>query len=233
MKKELLKFYFNKYQIFIWPAIGIIVSSSFLILLIIPQITSVGKSDEDISQLKERSTLLNQKLVQLQAIDVAKYRENLNTVLIALPLDKDIPSAISQIQNLAGSNRLEIVEFTIAAAGPTVNSATSYQVKIDLAGDLASIKNFIEQLKQAPRVMTIEKATLAGTKNSLIYQASLAIDVYRQPQQTNLGGLEDPVTALSDSNLSLLARLSKAVKNIPLVSSSNATGPKGKVNPFE
>ncbi len=222
----------NKYQIFIWPLIGGGISIALLILVIVPQLFKILNTNTKIEETKQKIDKLNNKVADLKKVNVSEYKDNFNKLNIVIPTRIDAPSAISQIQTIAASSNVQIVSFGVAI--PQTDSGTNnFLIKVEFKGSNASINNFIEQLKNAPRLMTINKIEITGDKTGTNFNTTLAIQAYFSKQQTTLSAIEDSITLLSDKDKELLSKIDKSVKTIPVVSEDTITGPKGKPNPFE
>lgn len=223
----------ERYQLLIWPLLGIGISILLLVLLIIPQLFRIWATNQKIAATKEKINSLTQKYDQLKKIDLSEYKQNLNESLIALPLDKDIPSAISQIQTVALNDQIQISGLLVGG-GTTTTTPASYQFKIEGVGNLESVKKFIADIQKGPRVMSLESVELSsGNKDSTVYGVSLSITAYSQIQETKLGPLDQPVVSLNDREIAVLTAIKQTTQNISVISQATGSAVKGKSDPFQ
>ncbi|MBI3486398.1 type 4a pilus biogenesis protein PilO [Candidatus Daviesbacteria bacterium] len=223
----------ERYQLLIWPLVGIGISILLLVLVIIPQLLRIWATNQKIETTKDKITTLNQKYDQLKRIDLNEYKQNLNEALIALPLDKDIPSGISQIQTVALNDQIQISGL-IVGSGTTTSNPASYQFKIEGVGSLDSVKKFIADIQKGPRVMSLDSVELSsGNKEGSVYSVNLGITTYSQVQETKLGPLDQPVVNLNDKEIAVLTAIKQSTQNTQIISQNGTTGAKGKSDPFQ
>lgn len=231
MKNQLITIW-SKYQIYIWPLLGGGISIILLSVVIIPQLFKVIENNKKIKETKQKIELLDKKASDLKQINLADYKDKYSKLNIVLPAQVDVPSAISQIQSLAASSNTQIISFSVALPSSEAQ-VDNFSIKLEFKGSSGSIKNFIEQLKNAPRIMTINTIDMTTDKTGSVFDVTLDIHTYFQKQQTILSGVEDSISLLSDKDKEALLNIDKSVKSIPIVSEETISGPKGKSNPFE
>ena len=221
-----------KYQIYIWPILGGGISIGLLAIVIIPQLFKVFETNKKIAETNQKIGLLNKKVSDLKQINLTEYKDNYSRLNTVLPTQVDVPSAISQIQSLAANSNTQIVSFSVAL--PSADAKTdNFSISLEFKGTSDAIKNFIEQLKKAPRIMTIKTIDMSADKTASVFNVSLNLQTYYQQQKTVLSSVEDKITLLSDKDKEALQNIDISVRSIPIVSEETITGPKGKLNPFE
>lgn len=226
-----IKFTTDDLKVFIWPAIGILITLVLLVAVIIPQIFSIIKTNLEILEKKALSKDLQNKAVILGGINLNQYKEDFSKLSVALPLSSDIPSAISQLQMLTAASSVTIKSFAITV--PSSASADSFQMRIELEGNIEDINKFISDLKSSSRIFVLNRVEMVGSRSSTVYQASITLTTYFQPIQTTLSPIDQEIQPLSSEDLAEIATISRNVSKNQGVSEATTTGPKGKSNPFQ
>lgn len=222
--------FFKKYQIYLIPIIGLIITALLLIFFIIPQINGLSTVNDNIQQITQQKILLSKKTDDLNKVNLESTKEQYQLSLAALPADKNIPSAIAQLQRLSSLNSLQLANLSLGQGGPA-SGVDSFIIKTEVLGSLDSISNFLNDIKEGPRVMKVSSIEINGGQGG-IFSASLGISVYYQAQQNILGKIDDPVVLISDSEKSLLENIRNLVQE-NLDNFSATTVVKGKIDPFE
>ncbi len=222
--------YLQKYQLYIIPLIGLLITILLLIFLIIPQIQKLSKANEDLALLSQQQELLNKKITDLQQVNVEDIKNKYQISQLALPADKNIPSAVSQFQQIATQNNVELTSLGIAPGNPS--GGTDYLLfKVEISGNLNQISVFLNSIKEGPRIMKVSSIEISGGLEGT-YQASVSVFVYYQPAQNTLGNLEDPVTPLTPADQALLDDINNKSKTYSFLENGTSV-PRGKLNPFD
>ncbi len=226
-----IKFSVDDLKIFIWPALGILITLILLISVIIPQIISIIDTNSKIEEQKVLTANLKNKAAILESINLNQYKEDFNTLSVALPLGPDIPSAVSQLQILASDSNVTINSFAVSL--PSSATADNFQIRIDLEGELGNINDFVKGLKSSSRIFVLNRLEFVGSRSSSTYQASITISAYFQPVLTTLSEIDQEIQPLSSQDQAEIVNINKNVSQNPGVSEFTTTGPRGKSNPFE
>ncbi len=230
----MLKFNINKqYQLFLMPAVATSASIILVIFILFPQVQKVLSGLSENQLLKQRITVLEQKAVALSSINITAFNQSLKKAFLALPPDRDIPTSVTQVQILASNNGLQIINMTVSGNDAVSTQINNYQIRLEVSGDIASVKNFINDLAKAPRVMSVASLSVTSSKSSSIFNIGILLQSYYQGDQATLGGLDQPITELTIKEQQILSQLDEAVKLIPLTQVDNLPAPQGKLNPFE
>lgn len=237
-----LKEEITRHKLIVFPVFSGLTCILVIVFIIFPHILSIIETNKVLDSTREKNDDLNKKLTILKQIDKVVYTENTKTALLAIPADKNVPEAISQVAFLLTSNNLTLDSMVFS--GGSLNEqpskdVASYRLTLSIAGEVSSLKDFILKIINTPRLMRITKLEVTGGKASGSVQATVTLDVFFQPLPSSIGNIEQPVSVASADELALLTKIKDYQKNIPLLStpnidgSSDITGPKGKLNPFE
>lgn len=226
-----IKFSAENLKIFIWPAIGVLITLILLVAVIIPQIYSILDTNLQIRRQEVLSKDLQNKASVLETINVNQYKNDFNKLSINLPSIPDVPSVISQLQVLATQSNVTIKSLGINT--PSSTTSDNFQIRVDLEGELSGINRFITDLKSSSRLLVLNRIEMVGSRSSLVYQASITLTAYFQPVETTLSAIDQRIEPLSKDDQGEIIAISRNVNENQGVSEISATGPKGKSNPFE
>jgi Tfp pilus assembly protein PilO len=238
---EQAKALIQKYHILILPIASVLIGIAFLTLVIVPQALQIPETNKEIDQNKQTLFAINQKINDLNAIDLNQYQSNLNLALTALPLDQDIPGLFGQISRYLSIDGMNISN--IGFANPVAdNSVNSFKTQVNTTGTKSSLESFINRLNQVPRIMKISSLTTTGNANNDSQEISMSLVSFFQPAP----GAQDiaadkPVPKLNGQNSQTLDQIkSFGQTDLTLFPPRPASGsgtpvgpPAGKDNPFQ
>lgn len=222
--------YYLKYKIILWLAAAVLICFVLLIFVIIPQIQNSFLTIRALNDSEARLQNLNKKADLLERVNTADYRQNISTVLVVLPEEKDVPGALSQILFLLNSNQLKLVAVGLSPPPPAPSNLESVQLKLEVEGDIAGLKNFLTKLKVAPRLMKVTGLEVNGSRETI--QATVSLTAYYLKLVNQLGDIEKPIEPVTQAETEVLATIKNNLKQAP---SSAVISPTttGKPDPFE
>lgn len=230
---NLLKF-FERYQLYIWPVFGLIIVLVLSIYVIFPQASDLIQSTQAFSQTSIKVKKLEQKLAALEALNEQGLKLDLGTTLSVLPLDRDYVSSLSQLQILTTANNLRIDDVSFGNSNIQTNQTTNnFLIRLTILGTVQQIQQLISQLRNSPRIMSVEDISLVGTKGSSPTQAVLTLKTYYQSTPTLLGDISSPIENLSNEDVQLLNQLSQSLQDVPITIEEGVSGLRGKADPFQ
>ncbi len=231
----------RKYRFFGWPLLSIEVSLLLLIFLIIPQIIAFFNTNKLISDTQQRVNSLNTKAQTLASIKTDEYQSNLNLALAVLPENRDIPTAIGQVQTVVGESGLQLgsVSFAGNSSGGansgtagSGSSAQSYEIKIEVLGSPNQLNALFSNFNNGPEIMKLNGLGITSSGKGLL-DASLTLSSYYQGPPAVLGDVEKPIEGMTPQEIDLLTKIQKQVPPSIVTSSSINLPPRGKPNPFQ
>ncbi len=228
------KTFYLKYKAYIWPVVTGIASIIIIALVLIPQILAYLKVQTQISEIQDRSYSLEAKAQGLEQIDATGVKKNLQTAFTVLPTQQEIPQAMAVLQELVAKSGLTLKN---SAYAPAVKGAkNNYILTLTVGGDMASIRKFLIQLQDAPRVFQVESIDVQFIKGSNDIEASIPVSVYFESAPKQISKVDSPIPKLNEGEEQLLNQLNQFISS-PISSSSaqfdTSFVPLGKTNPFE
>lgn len=232
IKQILSSEFVSKYKVIILPVSSLILCIGLLFFVIIPQISTSFKTIKSLGSSQESFKNLSKKVDILEQINLSEYRQNVNTTLIALPPEKDVPGALAQIFFLLNSNKLKLSSVGLGASAPSVNNIEGLPFRLEVEGDISGLKNLLSKVKSAPRLMKVTDLEVSGSSGDSV-QATISLTTYYQQIATNLGEIDRPIEEITQKDLEILTAIANSSRSIPTTSSVNITGATGKSDPFE
>lgn len=234
MKKKLLEYYLA-YQLYIWPIFAGISCILLSLVVIMPQASKIMEQIQTLTKTSQSISKLDSKLKELDSFNEADVKSNVSITLNILPSEKDLISAISQIQFLSSNNNVRVDNITFGSGSTLAQGANSggFLVKINLSGTVPQIKQFLTSVKAAPRIMKPSSIELSGTRLGSNFQTNLGLVTFFEALPTSIGSIAETVPSLTNEELSLLNRIKESIKKTPIVTLENVSGTQGKIDPFQ
>lgn len=228
----LLKF-FDRFQLYLWPIFGVLTVIFLSLLVILPQASDLIESTKAFSQTSAGVKKLEQKLAQLESLNEEELKGGFTTALSVLPEDRDYISSLSQLQILTTANNLRIDDVSFGNSNiSTDQKNNSFLIRLTVLGTQEQIQQLISQLRNSPRIMSVEDIELVGSKASGPTQVTLTLKTYYEPGVTTLGDISSDLTLLSSDDQQLLDQLNQSLLDVPITLTQGLTGSTGKVDPF-
>lgn len=222
-----------KYQPFILPVISVIFCLLLLTLVTIPQLLNLIKSFQTLTDLNSKQSQLEDKISQLQKINKDSYKTNLETALIALPPEKDVPGAVDQILIMLSGSGLSLDGISFDNSTDSTVQTANYAIKLTISGNNSQFRAFIDRTRTSPRIIKINSIE-TGLGPSNLLQATISLLVFYQPLPTNISTNNTSVPLTSDNDFKLLERIKDNASTIPTLSQLDITNvPTGKSDPFQ
>lgn len=228
----ILKF-FERFQLYLWPLFGVVTIVFLSWLVILPQAGDLIESTKTFSKTSAGVKKLEQKLAQLESLNEEELKGGFTTALSVLPEDRDYISSLSQLQILTTANNLRIDDVSFGNSNiSTDQKINSFLIRLTVLGTQEQIQQLISQLRNSPRIMSVEDIELVGSKASVPTQVSLTLKTYYQSGVTTLGDISSELKLLSSEDQQLLEELNQSLVDVPITLTEGLTGSTGKSDPF-
>lgn len=220
---------------FALPVAAILISILLFIFLIIPKTLNYFQTSSTISDTQTETAKLTALASSLERIDISQYQDNLTSTEKVLPADIKATSAINQVQAVLAQNNLQLTALTFSNSGLSSTQvkgpASSFNLALETAGDLDSIKNFANQIESAPQIMRLNDLSVSLGKDGKS-AATMSLTVYYQNLAQAPKSFTTPVTDLSSQDQADLSKIQDRA-NQPTLSVASPEGTLGKPNPFQ
>lgn len=221
--------FFVRYKYFLLPVLALSIGLILLTFVIIPQFFSSLSTEKKLLEVKTQNEKLIQKLQILTQVDEESYRQNINIVLTAIPPDQDVPSAIGQILYLINVSTLRLSSVGVSVG---TNAKESYQLRLEVEGDISALREFSDKLKTSPRIMKITGLEFNKIRGGDV-QATIEILTYFKPISSTIGSIDQSINPITDQEAEIIKQINSYSKTVPVITSATISGPKGKTDPFE
>lgn len=201
---------------------------------------------EEMRTLRDKAQLLTEKLTTLEALSEEDLRNELSTVLSAVPADRAFASLFETVEGVAGRSGVTLVDMSISGAAtlatPSASRLSAAEKKlgtrtvpftVTINGTLSALEQFITLVPNVRRLLRIRAFSLTFPKTERPISITIEMDGFYEPLPTNLGATNAILPRLSEAHEAVVARLS----DMPLLGERSTALPppfigKVKENPF-
>lgn len=225
---------FLRFRFLAWPVVSGIASIVVIVMVIIPQIMAYLDVQNEISGINGKSVILEAKSKELASIDEAKIQQSLQVAFTVLPSDRDVPQAMSILQDVLVRSGLTLRR-TAYGGGRGANN--SFQLNLTVQGSMDALRNFMINLREEGRLFQVESINAQFQKQRSIIEAEIPIAVYYEAAPQKIGSIDQALPKLDNKEEQLLTELSQFTSSLlaqGVSSEASASAvPIGKSNPFE
>ena len=232
MKKETIIKFYQRYKIFIFPGVVTLSSLFLIVFAIYPQTSKLIANQKTQGELVNKSQFLETKAQDLENYDEGDLSRKVDFALNSYPSEKDFGNTIGLLQTVTAQSGFNIVSLVLDSGGSSnLASIQSFQVKVELTGTKALLAVLLQNLEGSNRLMRVSSVEISATSDSQKIDAAIVISVLYSPIPSSFGTIDSPLPQLSQKDEELITKLAR----VGSVSqpSIGATGPRGKINPFE
>ena len=209
MKEKLSRIYI-KYKRQIVPVVFVSLSFFIIFGIIIPQVSSISKTNKTISEEQQKVDSLSQTLRLLSALNENEVSSNLSTTTKALPTTKDISLIFTALTSAAGASGTNIRDFSLKIGGlygkveetGATRGVPSIEVIVRAsAPSSSSFVNFSKEIQKKLPLSEIEKIDISG------FDGTYELNFYYKPHDISQISGQTSVAPLSQSDLNLINQL--------------------------
>lgn len=229
-KEKIVKFY-QKYRMYLFPAIVALSSLILIIGVIYPQTVKLIVNQKAQEDLLNKSSLLDNKVSALEGYNGQDLPQKVEIALQALPADKDFGRILGILDQLAIRSGFSISSISLGNAAGKVGNTDSYQVKIELKGAKVLLPVFLSSLENSARLIRISSIDSSINAANQSVDLTLVVDALYAGLPQKIGAPDTPLPELNQQDEQTIAVLSESKE---LIATSAATlTRRGKPNPFE
>lgn len=231
-KEELLKFY-EKFKLFIFPAVVLLMSLLLIMLVIYPQVMKFLENQKQVAQLKEKSEILESKAKELESYDPKDLSLKVNSALSSYPTDKDYVNSLRILQTIVAQSQFVVASMTLSGGSEDTGAkAQSYNMKLDVIGPMANLPKLLSNIENSYRLMRVVSLDTSAGKD-LLTNASLTVNILYADAPKGYGSADSPLPKFTEKEQEILSRLA-AIGDIVIPQEQGVQlGPRGKTNPFQ
>ena len=231
MKKEELLNFYEKFKLFIFPAVVAVSSLMLIVFVIYPQVTKLLSNQQIAAELKNKSKTLDTKAQALENYNPDDLDLKVKSALSSFPSEKDYITVLRLLQNIVAQSGFTTVSLSLGGSSEKGAGTQSYGLKLDVLGQVTKLADLLSNIESSYRLMRVSGLETSPGKDSQI-SASFNIDVLYAQAPNDFGSVDSPLPQLSEKEQAILGRLeSVAMVNQEKIASQS--GLRGKVDPFE
>lgn len=231
MNKDTIINFYNKYNLYVFPAV-VVASSLFLIIFAIyPQTVKLISNQKAQSQLEERSKILEVKAQTLASFDESDLSRKVQYALFSYPQERDFGNVIGLLQSIGAQAGFAVTAINLEG-GVSKTSGGGYNIRMEISGPKSLLPALLSSIESSVRLMKILSLEISVKGNQAV-DAVVGVDVLFSPDPQSFGSVDSPLPELSSGDEELLTRLAASAPTVAVSPAEVVTTPIGKVNPFE
>lgn len=221
-----------KYKVLLVPGIVLALSILIVVIVTIPQFLALLQTFKNIDELEQKKILYQKKAADLDEVNIEDFRKDLDTALVALPVEKNIPGIMGQMLVSLGGSGLSLEGISFSNAPAESDKAQEYTITIDVSGDETGLNNFLERVSVAPRLVKLSSIEVSkGIGNSI--SASIIFATFYQLLPKTAGSFDDKLPTISKNETQVLSDIRAKIQTFPQIGSQQAGSvTTGKLDPF-
>ena len=236
-KIEVLPFFnspfFVQHRQLVIPGLVLVVAILISVLVTIPQFLRLFETFKTIAELSEKKAFFAEKITTLKGIDEELYRKNLETALIALPVDKDVPGVTGGLLVALSSSGMSLNGINFAVNSVEGAVVSEYTLKMDISGQESDLRSFLDRIKLIPRIVKLTTLEVSKGRSETLGVTVSLVTLYQNLPE-NIGTVDEKVPQLTDADYVTLNEIKRKVDALPqtAVSEGSSSSSTGKQNPF-
>jgi len=166
-----LKFVFNKNKSYVLPSVLILVSILLFFQFVIPEFSLLFKTQEEVSALKAKTELLKENLNMLTNIDQDTLDSQYNTMILALPVNKDYIEILNTVNVAAQKAGVSLgnYSFKVGSLGKSDSADISPLIKltVPIESGLTGANSFVQIINNTVPLSQIDAVNVVDTSSSI------------------------------------------------------------------
>lgn len=232
MNKDTIIFFYNKYRLYIFPAVVVLSSLFLIIFAIYPQTAKLISNQKVRGELEEKSNFLEVKAQTLSGFDESDLSKKVEYALYSYPQEKDFGNVIGLLQSAGAKSNFLVNTINLEGGVSKTAGSGSYNVRIEVTGPKSLLPALLTNIESSVRLMKVTSLDIS-VKNNQSIDVIVGVEVLFSPVPQSFGSIDSPLPELSGQDEDLLTTLASSLPSTVSLGEEAATTPRGKVNPFE
>lgn len=172
----------QKTQSFITLSLTLIAIVIFGFFAISPTLSTISQLSKQLDDNRFVDDKLVEKIANLSKLQeqYATLQPDFSYVFNAIPKETELPQFIAQVQSLAQSSQVELVRIQTLPVEIPKNLSTKaivIGIGIDIGGQAPNIHDFIKQLSESQRIITIDSISIAKSSSTNLLDNSVRANI--------------------------------------------------------
>ena len=190
----------EKIRAFFLPIALVLAAILILLVVTVPQFNQMKVDGLVLSDRQKAITVLQTKLLSLEALDETSQADTLDTALAALPLEEPFRESLLNLDTLLIRHQIGVSQIKVEPA------ADNLSIKFMTNGPLSGIRNFIAD---ADKILPVSAAaSIEAAKRDDVYQAEIVVKFFFKLPPKTIGRASDPLPQITADHLKTLNLLS-------------------------
>lgn len=222
-----------KYKHYLVPGIVLVIALLISGLVTVPQVFRLFETFKTIDDLNQKKQFYQVKNAELQNLNLESYQADLDTALLALPVDKNIPGVTGELLTALSGSGMTLDGITFANSPAESDKVEEFMLRMDISGSESELKNFLERVKLTPRIIKMTSLEIGKSKDGRLTAAVGFVTLY-QALPKNISSVDEPLPVITQTQSEALAGIKAKVQAFPADTSggNGSGGIVGKLNPF-
>ncbi|MBI2033241.1 MAG: hypothetical protein HYT10_02130 [Candidatus Levybacteria bacterium] len=213
---------YREYKVYFSSLLVMIVSLVLLILFVLPQIQIILSDNQQINAEKELVSILGKNVSFLSSTEETQQSQDFQTVIHALPSEKDFSGILTAIQIAAvktgvgvGDYSFQVGNLSTTPSGKTLPRLT---ISLTLNGSISSVAKFLAAMNQSLPLSEVQEISLGDRVSSII------ISFYYKPLPPSNFNYSQPIPTLTQQKKDLLEKIKSWEKTVSTSSMDSSSG---------
>lgn len=167
-----LRILYEKHKVYLIPAIVVAVSILLFFAAVIPQIENFFSLQAKTENTKERTVVIKSNVALLSSLNKGDLGDKLQTVVSALPVEKDFAGILRVIAFAAEDAHVTLGDFSFVVGSlngqaTKITNALPIEVDLTISSDIFGAKRFIEALTQRFPLSEVTSLQISDKSSSM------------------------------------------------------------------
>ncbi|MDP3988403.1 MAG: hypothetical protein Q8P80_04645 [Candidatus Levybacteria bacterium] len=206
-EENVIKILYFRYKGFVLPLVVIFLSIIIFFQLIVPQLQEWFSMRDQEDVMKGKIQVLKNNLNFLSGMNDSTLESQYTLSSSVFPSEKDFIGILDKISMTSGNSGVRVGDFSFQvgeiAEKPKAqgNSRLSIKLVLNVGGDLAQTKKFLEELSKTAPISGVESVQTSGNA------ATVAILFYYRPAASVMINYEQQIQPLNPTERATLEKL--------------------------
>lgn len=211
--------FFRNYQDLVVSLVLLLIVVVGILLGVIPGGRATWGLVSQVRETSDKVALLGQKRTQLDSLNESQLREQLVTVVSAVPVDKSIPAIFQVVDQLTAQTGVSVSDMSLVSPGSLATEAAQKQTteekalgsslvpfSVRVSGSFANVRAFLTKITSIRRLVRLRNFDVTFTGGTTAMRLSL--DAFYAPLPQLSAKVDQKLSTLTAEENGILVKLS-------------------------